>query len=225
MTRGRADGPRRGSASKREPGIRRASSTPFSYGTTRSASPWTTSVGAAISSTGRHARGPVEAGVVLGAPALGRRRVLEPVGEQRLELVRVLVGPAGAEGQRHRRARELRRRAAGVRLPRPRSSRPGIGRKSGPPVPVQISTSLLDELGMPERQRLRDVAAHREAGDVRAPARERLGRVVGHLLDRVRPGRLRRAAGAAVLDRDARGTAATRPEAGAARTRSRSRGR
>jgi hypothetical protein len=60
-----------------------------------------------------------------------------------------------------------------------------------------------DELRMAQRERLREVAAHRVPGDVRASPAELLGRVVGHLLDRVRPGRPRRAAGAAVLDGDA----------------------
>ena len=122
--------------------------------------------------------------------------------EQLLELLRVIVRPAGAEGERHRRARVLRRRFArigeprGVRLRRDRvivgAARAGAD-----------EDELLDEVRMAERNGLGEVAAHREARDVRPAALERLGGVVGHLLDRVRPGWLGRAARAAVLDCDA----------------------
>ncbi len=76
--------PAPGKGSKRAPGIRRASSTPFAYGTTRSASPCATSVGAAISSTGAAAtdRDRADRDVPVGRAAGDERReqrlVLEP---------------------------------------------------------------------------------------------------------------------------------------------------
>ena len=164
--------------SKREPGIRRASSTPFSYGTTRSASPCTTSVGASICSTGETARRTVRQASYWARQHSGRGRVLEPVGEELLELVRVLVRPAGREGERHRGARELGRRSVGVRLPGGDRLRRVWARWLGPPVAGADEHEPLDELrdagarasarcSRPSRSR------RRARGGLRAPRRRR----------------------------------------------------
>ncbi len=194
--------PAPGKGSKRAPGIRRASSTPFAYGTTRSTLPCATRVGAVISSTAvtaatKRVQASYCARQQSGGVGCSSRSASSCSNSSGCSSVQ-----PGTEGERHRRARELRRRAGRAFASQAAAGLGGKRHVLGPARAGADEDEPLDELRMAQRERLCDVAAHREAGDVRAAALERFGRVVRQLLDRVGPGWLRRAARAPVLDRD-----------------------
>ncbi len=210
--------------SRRAPGMRRASSTPFSYGHDAVLVPVHDERGRGDLLDGPVLGEEARAGVVLRAPAVRWRRVLEPVAQQLLELLRVLVRPAGAEGERHRRARVLRRRLArigeprGVRLRRDRvvvgAARAGAD-EDEPLDEVRDGGARRSGRGSrPSR------SPRRAPGGPRAPRRRR------RPSPRSSTARAAWASGPCRGSRPRRsGSAATRPGAGAATTRSRSRGR
>ena len=210
--------------SKRAPGIRRASSTPFSYGTIRSASPWTTSVGASICSTGetcstkrqqasywarQHSGG-------VGYSSRSARSCSNSSG--------MLVRPARA--RRRAASRRARTRAAGGRRspPRSRSSRPGCGSGSGRRCRADEHKPF-DELA--------DAGA-RASGRCSRPSRSRRRAADGLRVPRRRRRPAPRSSTAPVASasgrrrdsrRRSRGSSPTRPGSGAATTRSRTRAR
>ena len=133
--------PRAGSSTYSAFGRRAASARPFSTGTIRSASPWTTSAGA-VDPLDLGALGVVAvAGVRVGGDRVEAGRVLEPGGDDLLACARGLLSSSRARRRSASVARTNSSYGRDSAALKPSRTSSGRGRGQGLPAPVPASTS------------------------------------------------------------------------------------